>query len=91
MDWEKGEWAILDEVPGEINVLSQGTPFQASAMIYPSCQGFLDVSKTPLFVLMGGKDRWCPPGRCAIDPERKSEHEISLKVYELLPMYFPCF
>ena len=82
MGWEKGGWAILDEARGEINVHSQGVPFQASVMIYPYCWGFLDVTKSPLLVLMGGKDRWCPPGRCAIAPERKGKHELLLKVYE---------
>ena len=82
MGWEKGGWAILNEVRERLEFDCEKEPFQAAVTVSPYCSGFLDRTNSPLLVLMGEKDRWCPPGRCRIPSERKGDHEVILKVYE---------
>lgn len=82
MGWELGGWAILSETNKTIMVQNAGRPFKASIAIYPYCAAPLDISKSPLLVLTGEQDHWCPADRCTIALERKGRYEINLKVYK---------
>lgn len=82
MGWEQGGWAILSEIAETVEIRNAGKPFKAAVTFYPYCAVPLDISNSPLLVLMGDQDRWCPADRCIIPLKRKGRHEITLKVYK---------
>lgn len=81
MGWEEGGWAILTDIRGLIPIEQGGDSFRAAITIYPYCEGEIATTNSPLLILMGEKDRWCPPERCWIASERKSPHEVILRIY----------
>ena len=82
MGWEQGGWAILNEKNETFEIQNSGGPFKASVAFYPYCAASLDISNSPLLVLIGDQDRWCPADRCSTPLKRKGRHKITIKVYK---------
>jgi dienelactone hydrolase len=57
-------------------------PFRAAIAFYPYCFDKLEDSNTPLLILSGVLDDWCPAALCQKNmPSGKTAQEITLKVY----------
>jgi dienelactone hydrolase len=57
-------------------------PFKAAVAFYPYCAKSLEDAESPLLILIGEKDSWCPAGICELNvPRFKTNNEIRLKVY----------
>ncbi len=81
MGWSHGGTstiASVSERPGENFV-----PFQASIAFYPYCYKTLADLNTPLLILIGASDDWCPARLCSsnMPTEGKAKNEVILKVY----------
>ena len=57
-------------------------PFKAAVAFYPYCAKRLEDAQSPLLILIGDKDSWCPAAMCKISvPGFKTNKEIRLKIY----------
>jgi dienelactone hydrolase len=57
-------------------------PFKAAIAFYPYCSYSLKNLETPLLILTGEADDWCPARHCRnMMPAGESEHEVRLKIY----------
>jgi dienelactone hydrolase len=57
-------------------------PFKVAVAFYPYCAKSLEDAESPLLILIGDKDSWCPAAMCKLHvPRFKTNHEIQLKVY----------
>jgi dienelactone hydrolase len=57
-------------------------PFRAAVAFYPFCGAQLDDTNTPLLILSGELDTWCPPALCQKNmPSGKTTNEVILKIY----------
>ena len=74
--WQKKGTALSD--------LKKGNgPFKAAVAFYPYCAKSLEDAESPLLILIGEKDSWCPAAMCELNvPRFKTNNEIQLKVYE---------
>ena len=72
----------MSETDETFEIQNAGGLFKASVAIYPYCAAALDISNSPLLVLIGDQDRWCPADRCSTPLKRKGRHEITIKVYK---------
>jgi dienelactone hydrolase len=63
--------------------LNEASPFNAVVAFYPYCPLLLPSHNTPLLILIGEKDDWCPAARCSnmVLTEKDNKHEVVLKVY----------
>jgi dienelactone hydrolase len=69
--------------------LKQENPFRATVAFYPYCFNSLFRLDSPLLILIGEQDDWCPAALCKERiPSGKTPHEIILKVY---PDAYHCF
>jgi len=81
--WSHGGWAVMAIIDGmyrdeDIN------PFQAAIAFYPYCES-VKIFDTPLLILIGEKDDWCPASRCITTKKNlessNSEYEFKLILY----------
>jgi dienelactone hydrolase len=66
------------------------TRFRVGIAFYPYCNDSLENMNSPLLILIGEKDDWCPARSCTrlMPKEKNPEREIILKVY---PGAYHCF
>jgi len=63
--------------------------FRATVAFYPYCYKSLFHLDSPILILIGDQDHWCPAALCKERiPSGKTPHEITLKVY---PGAYHCF
>jgi dienelactone hydrolase len=83
MGWSHGGMAIMAIVDG-MNRDKGSKPFQAAIAFYPYCERLYRFD-TPLLILIGDKDDWCPASQCvALKNSRTvkdSKFEFSVKTY----------
>jgi dienelactone hydrolase len=73
--WQKKGTALSDLKKGD-------GPFTAAVAFYPYCAKSLEDAESPLLILIGEKDSWCPALMCEINvPRVRTKNEIRLKVY----------
>ena len=74
--WQKKGTSPSDLIKGN-------GPFKAAVAFYPYCAKSLEDAESPLLILIGDKDSWCPAGMCKLHvPRFRTNHEIQLKVYQ---------
>ena len=78
MGWSHGGgstiFSILDKYGNQ--------PFKAAIAFYPYCHYSLQNLKTPLLILTGELDDWCPVWRCReMMPLGETKHEVRLEVF----------
>jgi dienelactone hydrolase len=82
--WSHGGWTIMRIVEGWHRD-KDVEPFRAAIAFYPWCDSFLTAFDTPLLILIGEKDDWCPADRCEtfknLEIVRNSKYECKLKIY----------
>jgi len=79
MGWSHGGTTILDIITRSV---ADDSPFNAAVAIYPYCYESLSQLKSPVLILIGEKDDWCPADYCTnFMPTGKTDHEAVLKVY----------
>ena len=81
--WTHGGWAVMAIV--DCIYRDENTaPFQAAIAFSPWCQSF-DCFDTPLLILIGEIDDWCPASRCITTKDEvisaESEVEMKLVIY----------
>ena len=82
MGWSHGGWTTLHTISKKIRIQKRGNSFQATVAFYPYCDIPLEDLRTPLLILIGKLDDWCPAAMCSNRiPSRKSANEIILKIY----------
>jgi dienelactone hydrolase len=83
MGWSHGGWAAMKIIDGAFRDKDL-SPFQAAIAFYPWCASLLRFD-TPLLILIGEKDDWCPASRCEnlkkLDEVKDSKSEFKLIVY----------
>ncbi len=83
MGWSHGGWSVMRIIDGYYRDETVA-PFKAAVAFYPYCQTIYKPD-TPLLVLIGKKDDWCPAILCEYlkksEEYRKSKYEFTLKVY----------
>jgi dienelactone hydrolase len=81
--WSHGGWAVMRIVDGYYRDKAVN-PFKAAVAFYPYCQPLYGPD-TPLLVLIGKKDDWCPASNCESLKQygayKDSKYEFTLKVY----------
>ena len=81
--WSHGGWAVMAIVDGMYRD-EDTNPFQAAIAFYPYCQS-LEIFDTPLLILIGEKDDWCPADRCIKTKEyleaESTDYEFKLILY----------
>lgn len=78
MGWSHGGGSTI------FSILSKygDPPFKAAIAFYPYCLYSLQNLKTPLLILTGGADDWCPAFHCKhMMPTGKTRHAVRLKIY----------
>jgi dienelactone hydrolase len=82
--WSHGGWTIMRIVEGWHRD-KDVEPFRAAIAFYPWCDSFLTAFDTPLLILIGEKDDWCPADRCEtlknLGTVKNSKYEFKLKIY----------
>ncbi len=80
--WSHGGWAVMKIIDGYVR--DKVIPFKAAVAIYPYCSPPLEPD-TPVLVLIGKKDDWCPASLAETLKEQYSANnwkpEFALKVY----------
>jgi dienelactone hydrolase len=78
MGWSHGGSIVLQTVRA-----SDVSPFKAAIAFYPFCDFSLNNLNSPLLILTGGSDDWCPAARCTenLPPVDKRTTEVIIKVY----------
>lgn len=85
MGWSHGGWSTLYVASDK----KQADPFQAAISFYPYCNVPMEDLNTPLLVLIGDLDDWCPAVYCSsMMPRGKTKREVILKIY---PGAYHCF
>ena len=88
--WSHGAWGIMALVDG-IYRDENTNPFEAAIAFYPWCESLTSFD-TPLLILIGEKDAWCPSSRCITTKMNAEadefESELKLIVY---PNVYHCF
>ena len=79
MGWSHGGTTILDIISSSV---ANDSPFKAAVAFYPYCYRSLSNLKSPVLILIGEKDDWCPADYCTnFMPSGNTEHEAVLKIY----------
>lgn len=82
MGWSHGGWSIFRTADDLLHIENRGELFKAAIAFYPFCDFPLGSLNTPILILIGELDDWCPAQLCQSKmPSDKSKHEIILKVY----------
>jgi dienelactone hydrolase len=83
MGWSHGGWAVMKIIDGYYRDKTVD-PFKAAVAFYPYCQRLYGPD-TPLLVLIGKKDDWCPASYCESLKQygayNDSKYEFTLKIY----------
>jgi len=62
--------------------MNEAGSFNTTVAFYPYCPSQLPSHNTPLLILIGEKDDWCPAANCSnMVLAEKDKHEVVLKVY----------
>ncbi len=78
MGWSHGGSAVIAAIKSH----GDTGPFRAAIAFYPYCSVSLIGLKTPLLILTGEKDRWCPAALCTEQvPETPPRRELLLQIY----------
>jgi dienelactone hydrolase len=65
-----------------MHIENRGELFRAAIAFYPYCDASLINLNTPILILTGELDDWCPAEMCKLKmPKGKSKHETILKIY----------
>lgn len=89
MGWSHGAWTVLFATDQTSYIQKRGDPFRCAIAFYPYCSTYLRNLDSPLLILSGELDDWCPPGMCQMRmPSGKTTHEVTLKIY---PQAYHCF
>ncbi|MGV7224784.1 MAG: dienelactone hydrolase family protein [Nitrospinales bacterium] len=79
LGWSHGGTTILDVVASIKRDISS---FKAAIAFYPYCYKTLYNLNSPILILIGEKDDWCPADLCSKNmPPSETEHEAILKIY----------
>ncbi len=78
--WSHGGWSVLRAIDDDISTVNKGDPFTSAIAFYPFCDVDLGTFNSPLLLLTGGLDDWCPAVMCQL-PTEKTRYEVILKVY----------
>jgi len=77
---EDYHWQKKGTSPSEL--IKGNGPFKAAVAFYPYCAKSLEDAQSPLLILIGDRDSWCPAALCRLQvPRVITNHEIQLKVY----------
>jgi dienelactone hydrolase len=78
MGWSHGGWTTLTAIYENY----RGDPFRCAIAFYPYCDIDLQNLNSPLSILIGELDSWCPAQLCFLKmPSGKTTHEVALKIY----------
>jgi len=81
--WSHGGWAVMKIVDGRSRD-KDAPPFQAAIAFYPWCDPIMRLD-TPLLILIGEEDDWCPASKCEMQYNywsgKGSKYEFKLKLY----------
>ena len=89
MGWSHGGWTVLRAIGENTSFQNRGDPFRCAIAFYPYCDVALQGFDTPLLILIGERDDWCPAKSCQLRmPSGKATPETILKVY---PEAYHCF
>jgi dienelactone hydrolase len=79
MGWSHGGTTILETISRSA---TDDRFFNAAIAFYPYCYGSLSNLKSPVLILIGEKDDWCPADYCTnFMPSGNTAHEAVLKIY----------
>jgi dienelactone hydrolase len=79
LGWSHGGTTILDVVS---SIKKDISSFKAAIALYPYCYKTLYNLNSPILILIGEKDDWCPADLCSKNmPPSETEHDAILKVY----------
>jgi dienelactone hydrolase len=79
LGWSHGATTILDTITRSLGGTSS---FKAAIAFYPYCYKSLYHLNSPILILIGEKDDWCPADFCSKNmPSEKTEHGATLKIY----------
>jgi len=78
--WSHGGWSVLRAIDDDIHTVNRGDPFKCAIAFYPYCDVELGIFNSPLLVLIGELDDWCPAEMCQL-PTVKPKNDVVLKVY----------
>jgi len=82
MGWSHGGWTTLHTISKKIRIQKRRDSFQAAVAFYPYCDIPLEDLDTPLLILIGKRDDWCPADKCSyMMPSQKAANEVVLKIY----------
>jgi dienelactone hydrolase len=81
--WSHGGWTVLHAIRKLTYIKKKrGDPFRLAIAFYPYCDIPLLGLNSPLLILSGELDDWCPPQKCQFRmPPGKTTPEVILKVY----------
>ena len=89
MGWSHGGWTTLFAIDETTSIQNRGDPFRCVIAFYPYCSTYLRNLNSPLSILIGELDSWCPAQMCFLRmPSGKTTHEVTLKIY---PQAYHCF
>ena len=81
--WSHGAGAVLRLVDGMLRD-KESIPFKAAVAFYPWCE-YINKFDTPLLILIGEKDDYCPVNKCETLQKahsiKESQYEFTLKIY----------
>lgn len=82
MGWSHGGWSLFRTADDLLQIENRGELFRSAIAFYPYCDYPLGSLNTPILILVGELDDWCPARMCQSEmPSDKSKHEIILKIY----------
>ena len=82
MGWSHGGWSLFRTADDLLHIENRGELFRLAIAFCPYCDVSLGSLNTPILILAGELDDWCPANMCQSNmPSSKSKHEIILKVY----------
>jgi len=89
MAWSQRGASALVAFCTRNTALKRENPFKATVAFYPYCYKSLFRLDSPVLILIGEQDDWCPAALCKERiPSGKTHHEVILKVY---PGAYHCF
>jgi dienelactone hydrolase len=82
MGWSHGGWTVLYSIDETFPVQNRGDPFRTAIAFYPYCSIPLRGFDSPLLILSGELDDWCPPAMCQMRmASGTTTPEVTLKIY----------
>jgi dienelactone hydrolase len=82
--WSHGGWTVIKIIDGYYRKDKRVSPFKAAVAMYPYCSGEVEPD-TPVLVLIGKKDDWCPASLAEamkiVYSSNNWKPEFALKVY----------